>query len=340
MTVPEWFRIVPVTVRVGDEDIVLCMREHYLADNPGVPVHVKISGPKGLISAGEIGPAWREMLQVLGVTPPAPPAAQTPSTAATPEPDESEPSPQAQNQLALPEASVVSVVPAHVPAPPELVPAPHEDEFFGEVGMDGNQAQPASKKAAATKNDGDEEEVEPDVELDDMELDEESPNVLRESLIRILNQPVYSSNPPREIGQDVVSEIANVSSEAEAVDLIGDLDANINLMEMRDEAAKRAEKLLYLEKAHRAKRCQHVKANGDGCGSPALREHDYCYFHGQMRAGSIEIPVIEDQHSLQLAFVRLAQQVAASKIDPAQAKVLLQIFESAGRNLPAESRQE
>jgi len=330
MTVPEWFRNVPVTVRVGDEDVVLNMREYYLADNPGVPVHVKISGPKGLISAGELAPAWREMLQVLGVTPPAPPA-QTPSTPPNPEQDGTERSPQAQNQLALPEASVVSAEPAHVPTPTEIVPAPHEDEFFGEVGVDGNQAQPVSKEAAATKEDDDEEEVVPGMELDDMELDEESlnPNVLRESLIRILNQPVYSSDRPRDIGEDVVSEVANVSSEAEAADLIGDLDANIKLMEMRDEAAKRAEKLLYLQKAHRAKRCQHVKANGEGCGSPALRQQDYCFFHGQMRAGSIEIPVIEDQHSLQLAFVRLAQQVAASKIDPAQAKVLLQIFESA-----------
>jgi hypothetical protein len=262
---------------------------------------------------------------------------------ATPEPDEPEPSPQAQNQLALPEASVVSAEPTHVGTQTGLTPAPHEDEFFGDVATNEKQAQPATEKAAATEEeDDDEEEVDPEMELDDMELEKESlnPNVLRESLIRILNQPVYSSDPPREIGQDVVSEIANVSSEAEAVDLIGDLDANINLMEMRDEAAKRAEKLLYLEKAHRAKRCQHVKANGEGCGSPALRQQDYCFFHGQMRAGSIEIPVIEDQHSLQLAFVRLAQQVAAGKIDPAQAKVLLQIFESAGRNLPAESRQE
>lgn len=47
--------------------------------------------------------------------------------------------------------------------------------------------------------------------------------------------------------------------------------------------------------------------------------------------------MIEDQLSLQVAFTRLAHQVAAGKVDPAQAKVLLKILESAGRNFPGET---
>jgi hypothetical protein len=27
------------------------------------------------------------------------------------------------------------------------------------------------------------------------------------------------------------------------------------------------------------RRCQHIKVNGAQCGSPAVREHNYCYFH-------------------------------------------------------------
>jgi hypothetical protein len=38
--------------------------------------------------------------------------------------------------------------------------------------------------------------------------------------------------------------------------------------------------------------------------------------------------------SLQLAYMKVAQQVAANKIDPAQARVLLQVLEKAGRSLP------
>ena len=29
----------------------------------------------------------------------------------------------------------------------------------------------------------------------------------------------------------------------------------------------------------RVARCEHVKVNGTQCGSPALRDQPYCYFH-------------------------------------------------------------
>ena len=34
--------------------------------------------------------------------------------------------------------------------------------------------------------------------------------------------------------------------------------------------------------AQRAPRCQHVKADGRRCGSPALNDRPYCYAHAQM----------------------------------------------------------
>jgi len=57
--------------------------------------------------------------------------------------------------------------------------------------------------------------------------------------------------------------------------------------------------------------------------------------HKPMRPAST-FPSSEDQRSLQIAFTKLAQQVASSKIDVSQAKLLLQIIDAAGRNLQAE----
>lgn len=71
--------------------------------------------------------------------------------------------------------------------------------------------------------------------------------------------------------------------------LIGDIEANIRLIELQNQAARRAEQLRYLQEARRAKRCRQVKSNGKSWGSPALRHEDYCYLHVQMRVGSVEM---------------------------------------------------
>lgn len=46
------------------------------------------------------------------------------------------------------------------------------------------------------------------------------------------------------------------------------------------------------------------------------------------------VQAAEDRRSLHLAYMELAQQVAAGKIDRTQARVLLRVLESAGCNLP------
>ena len=48
----------------------------------------------------------------------------------------------------------------------------------------------------------------------------------------------------------------------------------------------------------------------------------------------MDLPLIEDESSLQLAYLKLAQQIAANKIAPAQARILLQVLEKAGRGIP------
>ena len=167
-------------------------------------------------------------------------------------------------------------------------------------------------------------------------------NPLRESMLRLLNSPA----PPREDPEDIeidpppaidpqkIADIPNLRSLEEAVPLFKDINRNIELLEGIGELTWRAQKLESLKKANEAQRCEHLKLDGDRCGSPALRGRDYCFFHDQIYMQFDALPVIEDQRSLQVAYLRLAQQVHASTISLGQAKLLLQILQSAGKNLP------
>jgi|tagenome__1003787_1003787.scaffolds.fasta_scaffold20148045_1 hypothetical protein len=169
-------------------------------------------------------------------------------------------------------------------------------------------------------------------------------NPLRESMLRLLKSPA----PPREDPNDIqidpppaidpqrIAGIPKLGSLGEGVGLFEDINRNIELLEGLDELTGRAQRLEYLKKANEAKRCEHLKLDGTSCGSPAVRGHQYCYFHGQVYAPPYDLPAIEDQRSLQLALLRLAQQVYTSTLSLPQAKLLLQILQTAGKNLPME----
>jgi hypothetical protein len=260
---------------------------------------------------------------LLGITPPSPPVVPEHQ-----EPETSESNPLPESQLSPVETAEVVSVPAVAEAS-LLVPA---------------VATPALAAPAAD----DQESLDHEQEDEDFEAEEEpqmNRNTLRETLIRVLNSPVqvaddstggYDDEPPREITAEDVAGIPNLATSADAAAFLEDVDRNIELIEMRADAAARAKKLEYLKKANSRKRCEHVKLNGESCGSPAVRGERFCHFHGQAHAPSIDFPLIEDQRSLQIALTKLAQQVASNKIDAVQAKLLLQILDSAGRNLPAE----
>jgi hypothetical protein len=196
-------------------------------------------------------------------------------------------------------------------------------------------------------------ENEPDTDFENME-EEESPaedyserNVLRESMIKLLLSPAPKSvaqlqyeddlEPPREIQPEEIAAIPRIGTKAAADDLIDELDKNIELEEARVKAVLRAQKLEFLKSAERAKRCEHIKSDGETCGSAAMRSHRYCYHHVQAHASDLELPIIEDHRSLQIAYSRLAQQIVTSRIDANQAKLLIQILHSAAAIVPASS---
>ena len=97
-------------------------------------------------------------------------------------------------------------------------------------------------------------------------------------------------------------------------------------------------------------RCQHIKVNGVQCGSPAMRERAYCYFHEEWRqthgAGDMEIsngvskdtvsivlPPLEDANAIQIALMQIMRLIVAKQIDNKQAGLLLYALQTASCNL-------
>ena len=164
-------------------------------------------------------------------------------------------------------------------------------------------------------------------------------SVLSETIREMLMKPVPQEPKegfyavPRVVSAQEIADIPKLKSVGEAAALANDMKAEIDVLECRAQATARAERLEALRKANSAARCRHVLSTGETCGCPALRGEDYCRFHGQALAPEIELPIIEDADSLQLAYMSIAQQLASKKLDAARARVLLQTIECAARNL-------
>ncbi len=91
--------------------------------------------------------------------------------------------------------------------------------------------------------------------------------------------------------------------------------------------------------------CSHIKTNGIVCGSPALREHELCYFHHQQqeraklrfRVGfpfdpTIHVHTFEEPESVQLALAEITHAVLDRRLDTRRAKVVLHALQLAIHN--------
>ena len=337
-------RVVPVLVRVGDKEVLVTIIEEYRpGDNHGVPIHVVIAGPDGLTTEGKYPEAWQEMLELLGVGKPADSDRDSAlggekAAVSTQHLALSQDEPAHSNRQSAPcqdERPETTIVEEGSPSVALTPPATTQNQ-------NQTQTQNQNPAGAAVGPDVVEEQMERDEDLEEVDGEETdsdkepelNKNIFRDSMLRLLNQRVYSDDPPLKIDEKMVAYIPYLHSTQEAANLIRHIEENIQLNEMKADASRRAANLNYLKKANRAKRCGHVKVNGQACGSPALRGQQYCHFHAQAHGASIDLPLIEDQQSLQLAYMKVAQQVASNKIDPAQARVLLQVLDKAGRGLP------
>ncbi len=93
--------------------------------------------------------------------------------------------------------------------------------------------------------------------------------------------------------------------------------------------------------------CRHIKVDGIRCGSPALRNEPFCYYHHNTRRpvpkhelearrgmqGIFELPNPEDRSAIQHAIGQVLQRIAANELDPRRAGLLLYGLQIASLNL-------
>lgn len=95
-----------------------------------------------------------------------------------------------------------------------------------------------------------------------------------------------------------------------------------------------------------ARCCQHIKVSGTRCGSPALRQNRFCFYHQQNQPmtvvccdeskhaiGKINLPVFEDAYSIQTAIRDVVQLVLRARIERKSAGLLLYALQIASSNL-------
>ena len=90
--------------------------------------------------------------------------------------------------------------------------------------------------------------------------------------------------------------------------------------------------------------CNHVMSNGSFCGSPALNDDDYCYFHRAARERAkrqarharaqkpLQLPLLEGCESIQLAIGDVLNALLADRIDTKKAGLLLYGLQTAASN--------
>src|SRR6202035_4071731 len=86
--------------------------------------------------------------------------------------------------------------------------------------------------------------------------------------------------------------------------------------------------------------CTHIKVNGIRCGSPALRQEVFCYFHQRMIRGVRTPPKsrlhpianFEDEEAIQASLMEVVNALVRNHIDVPRARLILRALSIAARN--------
>src|ERR1700688_1251682 len=95
-----------------------------------------------------------------------------------------------------------------------------------------------------------------------------------------------------------------------------------------------------------APRCRHIKLNGTQCGSTALRNLSFCFYHvrsrpkivefyseGKYVTGDLLLPAFEDAHSIQDVIRQVIQLLLLKKLDQKTASLMFYALQIASSNL-------
>ena len=146
---------------------------------------------------------------------------------------------------------------------------------------------------------------------------------------------------PWEVTKATLAEIDEMSP-SELKDLIENVGQHERWKDLREDAKRRTSQWLTgMKKAEAAPRCQFVKVNGTSCGSPAVKGETLCYFHGDARkrretedeARKLGMPTLEDKLSVQLAIMRVCNQLVEKSIDEKTGRVIISALRLAHRNI-------
>jgi hypothetical protein len=131
-------------------------------------------------------------------------------------------------------------------------------------------------------------------------------------------------------------------------------DALRKLERTYEEELRGAGKILNLTAPNRLRQCEHVKSNGEFCGSPALRGRSYCYFHlthigrrlraersraraqaksPESAAVRLDLPPFEDANSILIALMQVVDALLDNRIDTKRAGLVLYALQTASSNL-------
>ncbi|HEU5233406.1 MAG TPA: hypothetical protein VFU50_11130 [Terriglobales bacterium] len=372
----EWDKRTSHTVRVRGEEVLITICEHYTEASAGAPVSTKVIGPNGLITSTypemleRLGVARENRPSALG-----PPQAERSAKQETPNgrtqilagtnPDRekfalsldgklvpatepaspgAEGDPAAEAKSSFPNSLINSPTTDPCAAPK---PAPSEELHSAIRPAETGQPQPTetdrTNAAVALSPDGS--SGDQDVcALDARDM--EQANTRGEEFEN--RHPWLWDDPDQELEEPMNSmrlvwwgeyiktvypELAAAALDPEKYQAYidnYDYDKPIPLNEP-DEKARTADD---------APRCQFIKADGQQCGSPALRRKRFCYFHSKTAedrkrknttsAGSraaarspLEMPVLEDDLAIKMAVSNICRHLANERIDPKRAATLL-----------------
>jgi len=101
--------------------------------------------------------------------------------------------------------------------------------------------------------------------------------------------------------------------------------------------------------------CEYIRTSGRRCGSPAMRDYKYCYYHaGQLQAmpmttmfvqenpnppageypiAGFQVPFLDDASAIQIGYMQLIHGVAHFRLDPRRARLILLALQGAAANL-------
>ncbi len=309
-------------------DIWLSEGYEDISNMGGGVFRTRCTGPNGLKTE-----TFQQMLQLLGADPPAGMPWLKPSEQTLPAPPESEPQPQVSPDVQT-EAMLAQLAPAS-----DQIRADYESNHLAAAGLAQGLAESleAPCPEAAERAESAKQERKGEV------------NVAKSAECEYYEAkgPDYEDegeedgSRPDPIRAEDIARIDDMSPN-ELNTLIDDVDAHEQWEELRREAKQRIESWKGgLKVAHQSPRCGYLKNNGKPCGSPAMKDDSFCYFHSQARiqrdsvavAGNLELPSLEDHLGVQLAIMRVCGMLVDKRLDEKTGRAVLAGLRLAQKNL-------